>query len=161
MSLNSVSIIVFKIVGATCVSARALRDCQSGVHTRVRSYGNPNDFTRIAAPPADRLSSPASPARNKPRVPRPLALPLYLRTLPGRDRKSTRLNSSHLGISYAVFCLKKKELDRVVERLADGGDLGVPDEELLTPDDRLVFDNVEMPVGQVRTVDSATHQVES
>src|SRR5436853_6670871 len=26
------------------------------------------------------------------------------------DRKSTRLNSSHLGISYAVFCLKKKRL---------------------------------------------------
>src|ERR1039458_1014577 len=25
------------------------------------------------------------------------------------DRKSTRLNSSHLGISYAVFCLKKKD----------------------------------------------------
>src|ERR1035441_10717226 len=27
----------------------------------------------------------------------------------GVDRKSTRLNSSHLGISYAVFCLKKKK----------------------------------------------------
>src|SRR5437660_4250146 len=27
---------------------------------------------------------------------------------PGRDRKSTRLNSSHVAISYAVFCLKKK-----------------------------------------------------
>src|SRR5436853_832205 len=27
---------------------------------------------------------------------------------PPQDRKSTRLNSSHLGISYAVFCLKKK-----------------------------------------------------
>src|ERR1039457_1271343 len=27
---------------------------------------------------------------------------------PSRDRKSTRLNSSHLVISYAVFCLKKK-----------------------------------------------------
>src|SRR5256885_8656685 len=27
----------------------------------------------------------------------------------GRDRKSTRLNSSHLEISYAVFCLKKKK----------------------------------------------------
>src|SRR5256885_10948942 len=27
---------------------------------------------------------------------------------PRRDRKSTRLNSSHLVISYAVFCLKKK-----------------------------------------------------
>src|SRR5205814_6169080 len=29
------------------------------------------------------------------------------RTLTFADRKSTRLNSSHLGISYAVFCLKK------------------------------------------------------
>src|SRR6267154_3664352 len=28
---------------------------------------------------------------------------------PGRDRKSTRLNSSHPSISYAVFCLKKKK----------------------------------------------------
>src|SRR5256885_7788849 len=28
---------------------------------------------------------------------------------PGLDRKSTRLNSSHLVISYAVFCLKKKK----------------------------------------------------
>src|SRR5438045_5896507 len=27
------------------------------------------------------------------------------------DRKSTRLNSSHLGISYAVFCLKKKKFN--------------------------------------------------
>src|SRR5258705_5368516 len=29
-----------------------------------------------------------------------------------RDRKSTRLNSSHLGISYAVFCLKKKQQNK-------------------------------------------------
>src|SRR5690625_6545977 len=28
------------------------------------------------------------------------------------DRKSTRLNSSHVAISYAVFCLKKKRTDR-------------------------------------------------
>src|SRR5262245_64004157 len=28
------------------------------------------------------------------------------------DRKSTRLNSSHLGISYAVFCLKKKKTNK-------------------------------------------------
>src|SRR5690606_42037149 len=28
----------------------------------------------------------------------------------GRDRKSTRLNSSHVKISYAVFCLKKKKI---------------------------------------------------
>src|SRR5205814_8894381 len=31
-----------------------------------------------------------------------------LNIIDARDRKSTRLNSSHLGISYAVFCLKKK-----------------------------------------------------
>src|SRR5688572_32262178 len=31
-----------------------------------------------------------------------------------RDRKSTRLNSSHSQISYAVFCLKKKKSGRVV-----------------------------------------------
>src|SRR3712207_6886954 len=30
-------------------------------------------------------------------------------TLPAADRKSTRLNSSHANISYAVFCLKKKK----------------------------------------------------
>src|SRR5262245_63781853 len=29
------------------------------------------------------------------------------------DRKSTRLNSSHLGISYAVFCLKKKRIEDI------------------------------------------------
>src|SRR5947199_4830240 len=31
------------------------------------------------------------------------------------DRKSTRLNSSHLGISYAVFCLKKKKENNAIE----------------------------------------------
>src|SRR5262245_41706749 len=30
------------------------------------------------------------------------------------DRKSTRLNSSHLGISYAVFCLKKKKNEKAI-----------------------------------------------
>src|SRR5436305_5642449 len=32
-----------------------------------------------------------------------------------KDRKSTRLNSSHVRISYAVFCLKKKTHDELVE----------------------------------------------
>src|SRR2546430_9786773 len=31
----------------------------------------------------------------------------------GRDRKSTRLNSSHSQISYAVFCLKKKKKEKI------------------------------------------------
>src|SRR3989454_1356426 len=35
--------------------------------------------------------------------------PVIARYSNGRDRKSTRLNSSHLVISYAVFCLKKKK----------------------------------------------------
>src|SRR5256885_12336633 len=33
------------------------------------------------------------------------------------DRKSTRLNSSHLVISYAVFCLKKKQISLVKHQL--------------------------------------------
>src|SRR5437899_7598629 len=33
-----------------------------------------------------------------------------------RDRKSTRLNSSHLGISYAVFCLKKKKHHHILNK---------------------------------------------
>src|SRR3712207_7532154 len=44
---------------------------------------------------------------------------LYDRYFPGvygyclsQDRKSTRLNSSHANISYAVFCLKKKKIHR-------------------------------------------------
>src|SRR3712207_7616175 len=48
------------------------------------------------------------------RVRRERALCLFARTLQeilcfGSDRKSTRLNSSHANISYAVFCLKKKK----------------------------------------------------
>src|SRR5690349_23000880 len=35
--------------------------------------------------------------------------PLMSGPRPSRDRKSTRLNSSHVEISYAVFCLKKKK----------------------------------------------------
>src|SRR2546426_6204147 len=38
-----------------------------------------------------------------------LALATVMRPLWAADRKSTRLNSSHLVISYAVFCLKKKK----------------------------------------------------
>src|SRR3712207_7535599 len=42
-------------------------------------------------------------------VPRePVTFPCRNARRPVRDRKSTRLNSSHANISYAVFCLKKK-----------------------------------------------------
>src|SRR3712207_7229698 len=52
--------------------------------------------------------------------------PARLRDAPGptllrgglraRDRKSTRLNSSHANISYAVFCLKKKPITKTTPR---------------------------------------------
>src|SRR2546429_2225203 len=60
------------------------------------------------SPPADRAappapsSSPAVPCRRSRRRARPCA------SATSGDRKSTRLNSSHGYISYAVFCLKKK-----------------------------------------------------
>src|ERR1035441_10777741 len=59
---------------------------------RCRPVGQVGNLRRVGNPPADACQWPpgagCQPAR--------------------RDRKSTRLNSSHLGISYAVFCLKKK-----------------------------------------------------
>src|SRR5437899_4151039 len=58
---------------------------------------NPNpDPPPVPAPPGPEPPSP-------PPIPGPDT---------GPDRKSTRLNSSHLGISYAVFCLKKKNIYR-------------------------------------------------
>src|SRR5256885_12125721 len=47
--------------------------------------------------------------------------PILILAREQRDRKSTRLNSSHLVISYAVFCLKKKKKKKKVstERVID------------------------------------------
>src|SRR5690625_5387762 len=39
------------------------------------------------------------------------------RNIPKEDRKSTRLNSSHVAISYAVFCLKKKKTQQIETRI--------------------------------------------
>src|SRR5690606_41714359 len=56
---------------------------------------------RVAVRPAHRPARPAARDAPRPGVPRDDR---------GRqDRKSTRLNSSHVKISYAVFCLKKKK----------------------------------------------------
>src|SRR3712207_7670493 len=75
----------------------------------------PPRSTLFPYPPLSR--SPLRPALPRttappPRVPRPPVPPPQAPPLPAptarRDRKSTRLNSSHANISYAVFCLKKK-----------------------------------------------------
>src|SRR5437868_12118991 len=67
-------------------------------------------FLMIRRPPRSTLfpyttlfRSAFAPPKSKP-YPMPPGLPMYANT----DRKSTRLNSSHVSISYAVFCLKKK-----------------------------------------------------
>src|SRR5437870_9789280 len=50
------------------------------------------------------------------------------------DRKSTRLNSSHVAISYAVFCLKKKKIkniDTIILTCQNSYDLGHKSHEIL------------------------------
>src|SRR3712207_8215408 len=50
-----------------------------------------------------------------------------------RDRKSTRLNSSHANISYAVFCLKKKKLTHTTRLTASPSTLQSPTYVVTTP----------------------------
>src|SRR3989442_11604254 len=65
--------------------------------------------SRILRP---KLRSAPAPSWLAPMMPAPAPVTTIQQ---GADRKSTRLNSSHVRISYAVFCLKKKnELDREI-----------------------------------------------
>src|SRR5256884_384378 len=67
-----------------------------------------------------------------------------------RDRKSTRLNSSHGYISYAVFCLKKKEDGRDALHLClGGGQLAAP-QGLRSPGLRARNHGVHAPRGELR-----------
>src|SRR3712207_8977239 len=69
---------------------------------------------RVLGPRIGDLHQPAHHGEELERLIGPQGLPealeqlLVLRALVGADRKSTCLNSSHANISYAVFCLKKK-----------------------------------------------------
>src|SRR6266699_6256397 len=69
-------------------------------------------FLMIRRPPRSTLFPYTTLFRSRDRVEvrrlHPQRHPSYHR----RDRKSTRLNSSHVRISYAVFCLKKKKNER-------------------------------------------------
>src|SRR3712207_7384514 len=67
-----------------------------------------------ALPISAQVHGVCSPARRMAIRPRPRCLHLRRQReqrdlVRGADRKSTRLNSSHANISYAVFCLKKKK----------------------------------------------------
>src|SRR2546426_8826230 len=59
--------------------------------------------SKRASASASRSASNCSQRVRKPSAPKTQSMRAF------RDRKSTRLNSSHLVISYAVFCLKKKK----------------------------------------------------
>src|SRR3712207_8697943 len=74
---------------------------RSGHALRTRGYGRRGDQRRRQVPVVHEV------VFRKPDAPEPETLGL-LDLLEALDRKSTRLNSSHANISYAVFCLKKK-----------------------------------------------------
>src|SRR5690606_1815103 len=65
-----------------------------------------------APPHSTRVESSTEGCQRQSRSRRPTTVrpsPLTSEARPPTDRKSTRLNSSHVKISYAVFCLKKKK----------------------------------------------------
>src|SRR5690606_41956552 len=68
-------------------------------------------FLMIRRPPTSTLFPYTTLFRSPSRGYRP-TLPWCSSCTNWRDRKSTRLNSSHVKISYAVFCLKKKQTTR-------------------------------------------------
>src|SRR2546430_4882455 len=91
--------------------------CTPTAHTGVFCFFfNDTATTEIYTLSLQRRSSDLYGRRQRPRggalrgaAPGASAPPARERELLPRDRKSTRLNSSHSQISYAVFCLKKKE----------------------------------------------------
>src|SRR5205807_7574964 len=70
-----------------------------------------------SCPRATTASRPSSGSLK--RSSRPRATPCCFESSDSRDRKSTRLNSSHLVISYAVFCLKKKKKKKLTNTTPD------------------------------------------
>src|SRR6266487_5861883 len=66
-------------------------------------------FLMIRRPPRSTLFPYTTLFRSRPDSPHRPARPGAGRGAQDRDRKSTRLNSSHPSISYAVFCLKKNK----------------------------------------------------
>src|SRR2546426_3989279 len=72
------------------------------VHAALATGGRAVTFEFV--PNEDRVSPP---------IPAKFSMIMLATTQHGEDRKSTRLNSSHLVISYAVFCLKKKKIEEL------------------------------------------------
>src|SRR5207249_7588804 len=101
----------------TSASTRS-RPCPRGASSASGRRWSPATSWKCRWPTAGTASRPTtSPTSSSPSSPpRPTAPGSDSRSSTGscrstaaRDRKSTRLNSSHVSISYAVFCLKKKK----------------------------------------------------
>src|SRR3712207_8097359 len=80
--------------------------------TLFRSVRHPRPQRRARDPQGPQAAAELTVAGDEPEGPEADALSPQV-----RDRKSTRLNSSHANISYAVFCLKKKRNPHVQSKL--------------------------------------------
>src|SRR2546430_4784136 len=72
-----------------------------------------------------------------------------------RDRKSTRLNSSHSQISYAVFCLKKKK--QPIRLLVYGRDLELDEPKRLQRTVYFLLPNKRILLGELERTHAARH----
>src|SRR5438067_9286022 len=84
---------------------RSSQTTTSSAKPRRRMQASTRAFTRARL----RRGTTRSSAGCVPSPSRPAASDSDSIQMEGEDRKSTRLNSSHVSISYAVFCLKKKK----------------------------------------------------
>src|SRR5690625_1378511 len=100
------------------VAAKTATDCAPTIRTNHRPFAAlvigrsdlPSTATTGITYPKTSQLTPATPSRIDAVVHQPENASLVPRT-PVPDRKSTRLNSSHVAISYADFCLKKKKTE--------------------------------------------------
>src|SRR5207302_8161757 len=106
---------------ALCADAAPTELCTLSLHDALPIYGSRNDFEAVLNPHGRSPRQPDLKSESlgllRASAAHPhlnlavMEMPHDLASLPAvarQDRKSTRLNSSHVKISYAVFCLKKK-----------------------------------------------------
>src|SRR5256884_1551917 len=83
--------------------------CSSDLYMHIRGHGDPVSLAQTLHAALALSKTPLSQPAPTPPAALDLDTAALEKTLGSKDRKSTRLNSSHGYISYAVFCLKKKK----------------------------------------------------
>src|SRR5204863_5687731 len=97
---------------ATVLSTLSLHDALPICHQCLAAHGDAAAGGRLVAEARQRVVVAAQAQGEPAAVLRMKGLDDALTGFGDEDRKSTRLNSSHVEISYAVFCLKKKKSPR-------------------------------------------------